>query len=300
MNKEFMKGLQNILCGEAIFLNEDMKKHTSFKIGGPAEVFLEIDNIEELIKVTNYCKKEGADFFVIGNGSNLLVADEGVDGVIIHLTGKLAGASVEGDKLRAGAGLSLAALATFTVEKELSGLEFAAGIPGSVGGAVYMNAGAYGGEMKDVVAGVYIIIDGDLKHYTADEMEFSYRHSKVSQLNNAVIVAVDFKLTKGKKEEIQAKIDDLNSRRSEKQPLEYPSAGSTFKRPETGYASQLIEEAGLKGTRVGGAEVSKKHSGFIINVDNATAKDVKELIAYVQKVVEEKSGVKLYPEVKML
>ena len=163
-----------------------------------------------------------------------------------------------------------------------------------------MNAGAYGGEMKDVVAGVYIIIDGELKYFTDDEMEFSYRHSKVSKLNNAVVVAVDFKLTKGKKEEIQAKIDDLNSRRSEKQPLEYPSAGSTFKRPETGYASQLIEEAGLKGTRVGGAEVSKKHSGFIINVDNATAKDVKELIAYVQKVVEEKSGVKLYPEVKML
>ena len=154
MNKEFMKGLQNILCGEAIFLNEDMRKHTSFKIGGPAKVFLEIDNIEELIKVTNYCKKEGADFFVIGNGSNLLVADEGVNGVLIHLTGKIAEAGVEGDKLRAGAGLSLAALAAFTVEKELSGLEFAAGIPGSVGGAIFMNAGAYGGEMKDVVTGV--------------------------------------------------------------------------------------------------------------------------------------------------
>ena len=250
--------------------------------------------------MADYCKKEGVNFFVIGNGSNLLVSDEGVEGVIIHLSGKLAGARVEGDIVRAGAGLSLAALAAFTVEEELSGLEFAAGIPGSVGGAIYMNAGAYGGEMKDVVTGVYIVVDGELKHFSVAEMDFSYRHSRVSGLKNAVVVAAEFKLEKGKKEDIQAKIDELNARRREKQPLEYPSAGSTFKRPETGYASQLIEEAGLKGTRIGGAEVSKKHSGFIINVDNATAKDVKELIACVQKVVDEKSGVKLYPEVKML
>jgi len=300
MNKEFIEGLQNILCGEAIFLNESMKNHTSFKIGGPAEVFLEVNTSEELLKVADYCKKEGVNFFVIGNGSNLLVSDEGVEGVIIHLSGKLAGARVEGDIVRAGAGLSLAALAAFTVEEELSGLEFAAGIPGSVGGAIYMNAGAYGGEMKDVVTGVYMVVDGELKHFSVAEMDFSYRHSKVSELKNAVVVAAEFKLEKGKKEDIQAKIDELNARRREKQPLEYPSAGSTFKRPETGYASQLIEEAGLKGTRIGGAEVSKKHSGFIINVDNATAKDVKELIACVQKVVDEKSGVKLYPEVKML
>jgi len=300
MNKEFIEGLQNILCGEAIFLNESMKNHTSFKIGGPAEVFLEVNTSEELLKVADYCKKEGVNFFVIGNGSNLLVSDEGVEGVIIHLSGKLAGARVEGDIVRAGAGLSLAALAAFTVEEELSGLEFAAGIPGSVGGAIYMNAGAYGGEMKDVVTGVYMVVDGELKHFSVAEMDFSYRHSKVSELKNAVVVAAEFKLEKGKKEDIQAKIDELNARRREKQPLEYPSAGSTFKRPETGYASQLIEEAGLKGTRIGGAEVSKKHSGFIINVDNATAKDVKELIARVQKVVDEKSGVKLYPEVKML
>ncbi|MGP1403398.1 MAG: UDP-N-acetylmuramate dehydrogenase [Catonella sp.] len=300
MNKEFIEGLQNILCGEAIFLNESMKNHTSFKIGGPAEIFLEVNTSEELLKVAGYCKKEGVNFFVIGNGSNLLVSDEGVEGVIIHLSGKLAGARVEGDIVRAGAGLSLAALAAFTVEEELSGLEFAAGIPGSVGGAIYMNAGAYGGEMKDVVTGVYMVVDGELKHFSGAEMDFSYRHSKVSELKNAVVVAVEFKLEKGKKEDIQAKIDELNARRREKQPLEYPSAGSTFKRPETGYASQLIEEAGLKGTRIGGAEVSKKHSGFIINVDNATAKDVKELIACVQKVVDEKSGVKLYPEVKML
>ena len=300
MNKEFIEGLQNILCGEAIFLNESMKNHTSFKIGGPAEVFLEVNTSEELLKVAGYCKKEGVNFFVIGNGSNLLVSDEGVEGVIIHLSGKLAGARVEGDIVRAGAGLSLAALAAFTVEEELSGLEFAAGIPGSVGGAIYMNAGAYGGEMKDVVTGVYMVVDGELKHFSVAEMDFSYRHSKVSGLKNAVVVAAEFKLEKGKKEDIQAKIDELNARRREKQPLEYPSAGSTFKRPETGYASQLIEEAGLKGTRIGGAEISKKHSGFIINVDNATAKDVKELIACVQKVVDEKSGVKLYPEVKML
>lgn len=300
MNKEFMKGLQNILCGEAIFLNEDMKKHTSFKIGGPAEVFLEINTTEELLKVTNYCKQEGVDFFVVGNGSNLLVADEGVKGVIIHLTGKLAGARVEGDIVRAGAGLSLAALAAFTVEEELSGFEFAAGIPGSIGGAIYMNAGAYGGEMKDVVTGVYLITDGELKHYSVEEMDFSYRHSMLHGLKNAIVVTVEFKFNPGKREDIEGKISELNAKRREKQPLDYPSAGSTFKRPETGYASQLIEEAGLKGTRIGGAEVSKKHSGFIINADNATAKDVKELISYVQKVVEEKSGVKLYPEVKML
>ena len=300
MNKEFMKGLQNILCGEAIFLNEDMKKHTSFKIGGPAEVFLEINTTEELLKVTNYCKQEGVDFFVVGNGSNLLVADEGIKGVIIHLTGKLAGARGEGDIVRAGAGLSLAALAAFTVEEELSGFEFAAGIPGSIGGAIYMNAGAYGGEMKDVVTGVYLITDGELKHYSVEEMDFSYRHSMLHGLKNAIVVTVEFKFKPGKREDIEGKISELNAKRREKQPLDYPSAGSTFKRPETGYASQLIEEAGLKGSRIGGAEVSKKHSGFIINADNATAKDVKELISYVQKVVEEKSGVKLYPEVKML
>lgn len=300
MNSEFVKGLQNILCGEAIFLNEPMSEHTSFKIGGPAEVFLEITTMEELLKVTDFCRKEGVGFFVLGNGSNLLVADEGVEGVIIHLSGKLAGARIEGDVIRAGAGLSLSALAAFTVEKELTGLEFASGIPGSVGGAICMNAGAYGGEMKDVVEGVYVLTDGMLKYFSAEDMQFSYRHSILGELKNAIVVTADFKLISGKKEEIQSKIDELTDKRREKQPLDYPSAGSTFKRPETGYASQLIEEAGLKGTRIGGAEVSKKHSGFIINADNATAADVKELIAYVQKVVEEKSGVKLYPEVKML
>ena len=300
MNSEFVKGLQNILCGEAIFLNEPMSEHTSFKIGGPAEVFLEITTMEELLKVTDFCRKEGVSFFVLGNGSNLLVADEGVEGVIIHLSGKLAGARIEGDVIRAGAGLSLSALAAFTVEKELAGLEFASGIPGSVGGAICMNAGAYGGEMKDVVEGVYVLTDGMLKYFSAEDMQFSYRHSILGELKNAIVVTADFKLIPGKKEEIQSKIDELTDKRREKQPLDYPSAGSTFKRPETGYASQLIEEAGLKGTRIGGAEVSKKHSGFIINADNATAADVKELIAYVQKVVEEKSGVKLYPEVKML
>ena len=230
----------------------------------------------------------------------MLVADEGVEGVIIHLSGKLAGARIEGDVIRAGAGLSLSALAAFTVEKELAGLEFASGIPGSVGGAICMNAGAYGGEMKDVVEGVYVLTDGMLKYFSAEYMQFSYRHSILGELKNAIVVTADFKLIPGKKEEIQSKIDELTDKRREKQPLDYPSSGSTFKRPETGYASQLIEEAGLKGTRIGGAEVSQKHSGFIINANNATAADVKELIAYVQKVVEEKSGVKLYPEVKML
>ncbi|MGP1433865.1 MAG: UDP-N-acetylmuramate dehydrogenase [Catonella sp.] len=300
MNSEFVKGLQNILCGEAIFLNEPMSEHTSFKIGGPAEVFLEITTMEELLKVTDFCRKEGVRFFVLGNGSNLLVADEGLEGVIIHLSGKLAGARMDGDIIRAGAGLSLSALALFAAEKELTGLEFASGIPGSVGGAICMNAGAYGGEMKDVVEGVYVLTDGMLKYFSAEDMEFSYRHSILSELKNAIVVTADFKLMPGKKEEILSKIDELTEKRREKQPLEYPSAGSTFKRPETGYASQLIEEAGLKGTRIGGAEVSKKHSGFIINADNATANDVKELIAYVRKVVEEKSGVKLSPEVKML
>ena len=300
MNSEFVKGIQNILCGEAIFLNEPMSEHTSFKIGGPAEVFLEITTMEELLKVTDFCRKEGISFFVLGNGSNLLVADEGVEGVIIHLSGKLAGARMDGDIIRAGAGLSLSALAVFAAEKELTGIEFAAGIPGSVGGAICMNAGAYGGEMKDVVEGVYVLTDGMLKYFSAEDMQFSYRHSILSELKNAIVVTADFKLQPGKKEEIRSKIDELTEKRREKQPLDYPSAGSTFKRPETGYASQLIEEAGLKGTRIGGAEVSKKHSGFIINADNATANDVKELIAYVRKVVEEKSGVKLSPEVKML
>ena len=300
INNELLKGLQSILCGEAIFLNEPMKAHTSFKIGGPAEIYLEIASIDELLKVIGLCKKEGVSFFVLGNGSNLLVSDNGVEGVIIHFSGKLANTRAEGDIVRAGAGLSLAELAAFTAENGLSGLEFAAGIPGSVGGAIYMNAGAYGGEMKDVVSGVYLLTEDGLKHFSADDMKFSYRHSIVPEIKNAIVIAADFKLKPDKKEDIFARIEDLNARRREKQPLEYPSAGSTFKRPETGFASKLIEEAGLKGTRIGGAEVSEKHSGFIINADNATAEDVKELIAYVQKVVEEKSGIKLYPEVKLL
>ncbi len=295
-----MERLRSFLKGEAIFLNEPMSRHTSFKIGGPADIFLEIEDFKDLKSTLDLCKAEGLPVFILGNGSNLLVSDEGLRCVVIHPAGNLAKAEVRGNIIQAGAGLSLAELSVFAAENELSGLEFAGGIPGTVGGGIYMNAGAYGGELKDTVSRVYIYADGELKQFSAAEMEFSYRHSILGSLKEAVVVAGEFELKPDKKEDIYARIQELNGRRREKQPLEYPSAGSTFKRPETGFAAKLIEEAGLKGKSVGGAEVSVKHSGFIINKGNATAKDVKELIAYIQQEVEKKSGVKLYPEVRML
>lgn len=300
MKTGFYDKLCGILCDRAIFLEEPMKEHTTFKIGGPCEYFVLISNTEELREVVALCKEEDVDFLIIGKGSNLLVNDEGMKGVVAVFGGDLALVRREENELIVGAGMSLSELARVTVEEKLSGLEFSSGIPGSVGGAVFMNAGAYGGEMKDVLVSADLLIDGELKTFTKEELKLSYRKSIVQELKGAIVVTARFALNPDKTEEIQARIDDLNQKRRDKQPLELPSAGSTFKRPENGYASKLIDEAGLRGTRIGGAEVSMKHTGFIVNVDHATCEDVKKLIAHIQEVVYKKSGIRLTPEVKML
>lgn len=300
MKVSFYDKLCGILCDRAIFLEEPMKFHTSFRIGGPCDYFVHLSSKEELEAVAELCKKEGKDFLIIGKGSNLLVRDEGLRGVVAVLKGDLTKAVREGNEVEVGAGMSLSELADFAAKEGLSGLEFASGIPGTVGGAVFMNAGAYGGEIKDVLVSALLLVDGRLQTFTNEELRLSYRKSIVQSLPGAIVVSARFSMLPEKREVIQERMDDLNERRREKQPLELPSAGSAFKRPENGFASKLIDEAGLRGFRIGGAEVSKKHTGFIVNVDNASCEDVLKLISHVQEVVYEKSGIKLVPEVKLL
>lgn len=287
-------------CGR-FFENEELKKYTSFKIGGPAKYVLFPKNEESLIEAIKRARKDELEILILGNGSNVLCADEGYDGLVIILKSALTKLDINDNKIIAGAGLSLRELANAALDKNLSGLEFAHGIPGSVGGGAIMNAGAYGSEMKDVVSSVKIL-DEDLnvKVLSNEEMDFSYRHS-IAQDKNYIILEVEFSLNKDKsKEEIKNLMDDLWQRRLSKQPLEYPSAGSTFRRPEGHFVGQMVDQAGLRGLRHGGAMVSDKHSGFIINKDKATAKDVRELIEIVQKVIFDKFSVKLQREVKYI
>lgn len=281
-------------------LDEPMSKHTSFKTGGNASVFVDIEDYNILGKVLRLCNETKTDIFVLGKGSNLLVSDDGIrDRAVIHLSTDFADMKLlDETSIEVQAGASLASLCKFALANSLTGLEFAYGIPGSVGGAAYMNAGAYGGEMKDVVTKVnHLDRDGNVGSYSGDELDFSYRHSAYSD-SDLIITSVVFKLEKGDKAEIEAQMTDIMGRRVEKQPLEYPSAGSVFKRPEGYFAGALIEQSGLKGKRIGGAMVSEKHAGFIINYDNATTTDVTDLIKYCQKTVFDKFGVELHTEIK--
>lgn len=278
--------------------DEPLKKHTSFKIGGCADVFVMPKNYDELRFCLGAADQTETPVFILGNGSNILVSDKGIRGAVISTEG-LSALTVDGEKVIAFAGAKLMSLCNFAKENSLSGLEFAYGIPGSVGGAVYMNAGAYGGEMKDVIESVYADKNGELVLIKAEELDFSYRHSCFCDSNDIIVYAV-FSLKKGEKSLIDAKMKDIMQRRVDKQPLNYPSAGSVFKRPEGYFAGALIEGAGLKGMRIGGAEVSEKHAGFLINAGNATSKDVLDLIKYVQETVYKKDGVLLEPEVKLV
>lgn len=294
--------IKNLICekilGE-VSLNIPLKEYTTFKIGGAAELFVCPKNLMELLIVIGILKEENVPYMILGAGSNLLVSDKGVAGAVIKLGEGFDYAHAKNDYILAGAGVSLASLASEAKAKELTGLEFASGIPGSLGGAIFMNAGAYGGEMKDVISEVsYIDKDGSVKTASCDECNFGYRQS-IFQDGEKIIISAKFVLKKGNKDEILAKMRELNAKRKEKQPLEYASAGSTFKRPEGHFAGALIEQAGLKGKSCGGAQVSEKHAGFIINTGGATAKDVTDLIAHVQKVVFEKFGIELEPEVKI-
>lgn len=277
-----------------------MKNYTSFKVGGPAELFLSPEDAGQTAKLVRFCEKEEIPVFVLGKGSNLLVSDRGIKGAVIY-TGKQCSISlVNENTVRAQSGASLAQLCTFALENSLSGLEFAYGIPGTVGGAVFMNAGAYGGEMKDVLLNSeYVSTDGTSGELDNEAMELSYRHSAYEN-SNLVITAASVRLAPADRNEIKSTMNDILARRKEKQPLEYPSAGSTFKRPEGNFAGALIEQCGLKGVSVGGAQVSEKHAGFIINRGGATAADILSLIKHVQARVKAQTGVSLETEIRLI
>ena len=285
---------------DALILTEEpMKSHTTFRIGGPADIYVEPD-FPSIIPLIQYLKEQDVPFTMIGNGSNLLVSDKGIEGVVISLGKKSADITIDGDKMIVQAGAMLSTVANTAADNGLTGLEFASGIPGTIGGAVYMNAGAYGGEMKDVLESVLVLTeDYKQKVMTPEELELSYRYSSLMENGGYVLSAV-IKLQPGDKSEIKAKIDDIRAQRTAKQPLNYPSAGSTFKRPEGYFAGKLIDDAGLRGYSVGGAQVSEKHCGFVINKDKATAADVLKLMNDVDDIVYEMFGVHLTPEVRII
>lgn len=279
--------------------NEPMSRHTTFQIGGPAELFITPDSLAALEKIAGFCKENGIRLTPLGNGSNLLVSDAGLPGAVVKIGEAFAGITVEGDILTAGAGASLSAVCRAALEHGLTGLEFAYGIPGSVGGAVFMNAGAYGGEMKDVVRCATHLGDGGIQTVCGAALDFGYRHSCYSA-GGKVIVSAQFGLRPGDPTAIRARMEELYARRKAKQPLEYPSAGSVFKRPAGYFAGTLIEQCGLKGARRGGACVSGKHAGFIVNDGNATCADVLQLIEYIQNEVFRRTGVTLESEIRVL
>ena len=277
-----------------------MKKHTTFRVGGPADYFVMPETKDEIRRIITVCRECGTPLYIIGNGSNLLVSDKGYRGVIIQLYKEMSKIETEGNVIRAEAGASLARVANAALEAGLTGFEFASGIPGTLGGACVMNAGAYGGEMKDVLLSVTALAaDGEFLTIPKDRLELGYRTSVFARKGYIVVEAL-LELKEGSKEAIRQKMEELREKRITKQPLEYPSAGSTFKRPEGYFAGKLIQDAGLRGYRVGGAQVSEKHCGFVINCGNASAADVDELMKQVSAKVEEQFGVTLEPEVKRL
>lgn len=300
MSKAFIDFLESIVAAENILLEEPMHKHTTFRVGGPAEVFVTVENKEQLEKIIKYLNLVERPYFILGNGSNLLVGDKGYRGVIIRLGGEFNTLKTEGTLLTAGASVLLSAAARAAMENGLTGMEFASGIPGSIGGGVKMNAGAYDGEMRQIVESVQVMYkDGSILDLDNDTMEFGYRNSVIKN-RPYVVLQVSLRLQPGNKEEILARMNELAARRKEKQPLEFASAGSTFKRPEGYFAGKLIMDSGLRGARIGGAQISEKHCGFVINDGTAIAADIAELIQEVVETVRDKFGVTLEPEVIFL
>lgn len=300
MNQALLEFIRETVTPENMKLQEPMAAHTTFRTGGEAAVFVEVPGKQQLTQLVQYMAKISQEFFVLGKGSNLLVGDKGYPGIVLNLGKRFARIEVEGNIIRAEAGASLPQVAVMAMQHGLSGLEFAAGIPGSIGGAIVMNAGAYDGEMKQVTKCVTVLNQmGEEMVLDCDTMEFGYRTSIIKN-RPFVVEEVELQLTKGDPAEIKAKMDDFNGRRKEKQPLEYPSAGSTFKRPEGYFAGKLIMDAGLRGFRIGGAQVSEKHCGFVINVGNASSADVREVIDEVRERVKQQFGVTLEPEVVFL
>lgn len=287
--------------GAGIFLtDEPMSRHTTFRTGGPADIYIEPSGVEELKQVLDICREENVAYTIIGNGSNLLVGDGGYRGVLISFGKPFAQVTIEGAQVRSGAGALLSTVAKQVLNASLTGFEFAAGIPGTIGGAVVMNAGAYGGELCQVLREATVLTpEGEVKTLPAEELELGYRTSCV-QKNGYIVLEAVLQLQPGNADDIRAVMDALASKRREKQPLEYPSAGSTFKRPEGHFAGRLIQDAGLRGFRVGGAQVSEKHCGFVINRDHATSADILSLCRQVQEKVKAQFGVELELEVKLL
>lgn len=300
--KQFLKykGLfYKIYKDDEIEFNADMKQNTSFKVGGTADVLLCPKEYSQLQETVRICNENNIPFIVLGNGSNILVRDGGIREVVIKLT-SINFLEISQNKIKAGSGVSLKEVSDFALENSLTGFEFACGIPGSVGGAVFMNAGAYNGEIKNVITQAEVLDrEGNIKTLDKEQLSFDYRKSNIMEQGYIVLSAV-FTLEYGDKETIKSTIDDLTARREEKQPLEYPSAGSTFKRPKGYFAGKLIQDCELKGFTIGGAAVSEKHSGFVINKGNATAKDVLDVISHVQETVMQKFGVKLETEVRII
>ncbi|WP_314026573.1 UDP-N-acetylmuramate dehydrogenase [Olsenella uli] len=292
--------LRQIVGEDGVLVDEPMSAHTTFEIGGPADLFVIPDDIEEACEAIAACREAGEECFVLGCGSDLLVSDEGYRGVVIALSDGLLNVSVEGEEMTCQAGVSLREASEMACELGLAGLEFACGIPGSVGGACFMNAGAYGGCIADILSSVCALMpDGSLANIPVGKLALGYRKSRVRD-EGLVVLSATFRLREGRPEDIRARMDDLTQRREEKQPLDRPSAGSTFKRPEGHFAGKLITDAGLKGYQHGGAGVSSKHAGFVVNLGGATAADVRAVISHVQDEVERQFGVRLEPEVRFL
>ena len=300
MNQELGKKLLSILKEEQVKKDEPMKSHTTFRVGGPADYFVTPQTAEEVAKVIEACTQEKVPYYIVGNGSNLLVSDKGYEGVIIQIYKQMNQVKVEGAQIHAQAGALLSMIAKRALDAELTGFEFAAGIPGTLGGACVMNAGAYGGTISDVLLYARVITkENGILELTPEELELGYRTSNIEK-NGYIVSSVVLKMKKGNPEEIKALIADFTERRKSKQPLEYPSAGSTFKRPEGYFAGKLIGDAGLRGFRVGDAQVSEKHCGFVINRGNASAAEIMELMRQVEDKVEENSGVRLEAEVRRI
>lgn len=299
LTEEAVSRLESEISGQLRF-NESMSLHTSFHIGGPADVLVVPANREDLCKVLRIAREEKIPLTVIGNGSNLLVRDKGIRGIVLKIGNALTHWEQKGNTFIFDSGVSLARCCRIVGEAGYTGMEFAVGIPGSLGGAVYMNAGAYDGEMKDAVVSVQVMTRaGKIQTLDREDLQFSYRHSAL-QVSDVIVLGVELQVKEGNKAVIQAKMDDFSQRRISKQPLDMPSAGSTFKRPEGCFVGQMVEESGLKGFRIGGAEVSVKHAGFIVNADHATAEDVLQLIEFIRNKILEKYNVTLVPEVLVL
>lgn len=299
-DNEVFRDIVSILGEGSVTRDVSMKEYTSIRTGGAARFFAEPDSTDKVLEILDYLRGKHLNFFIMGNGTNVIFPDSGYNGVVIRINSKLSRIDIEGNRIMAQAGASLAAVSARAMEASLEGLEFASGIPGTIGGAVAMNAGAYGGEMSQVVSETLCVDErGELIRLIGDEHAFGYRKSRI-QTEGLVALEVTLVLRHGDQAEIKSRMADLNGRRRERQPLNMPSAGSVFKRPEGRFAGQLIQECGLKGYTIGGAQISDKHCGFIVNLGNATSQDVLDLIRHIRKTVFDKTGVLLEPEVRII